>query len=68
MRNNQIEIKTWIYCSNIIFKKCKSGLSSYYFSLKGLLNNTPFKKEDGDKFLEEFLSIIKLLIIQIWNK
>ena len=42
--------------SDITFEDKTSDFNKFYYSLKGLLNNTPFKKEDGDKFWEEFLS------------
>ena len=54
---------------NIPFTEKKSIYYEYYYSLKGILKNISFKKEDGDKFWEEFLSS-KILddIVQILYK
>ena len=54
---------------NIIFKDEIDYIEGYY-SLKGLLNNSLFTKEDGDKFWEEFLSskILDDLVQNLYKK
>ena len=47
--NNIIEEK-------ILYKTRKNELIKNYYSIKGLLKHLSFKKEDGDKFWNEFLT------------
>ena len=41
--------------SEIIFKE-NYDFFNFYYSIKGIINNSLFTKEDGDKYWEEFLS------------
>ena len=41
--------------SEIIFKEY-NDFFNFYYSIKGILNDSLFTKEDGDKYWEEFLS------------
>ena len=42
--------------NNLVFSKDKINDLKRFYSIKGLLKNLTFKKEEGDKFWEEFLS------------
>ena len=55
---------------NILSKSIKDELIKDYYSIKGILNNSSFKKEDGDKFWEEFLSsnILNDLVKNLFNE
>ena len=54
----------------ILFKSNKDNLVNSYYSIKGIMNNISFKKEDGDKFWEEFLSsnILNDIVNKLYNK
>ena len=55
---------------DILKKKNKSKIIKKYYSLKGLLKNLPFKKDDGDKFWDEFLSsnILNDIVKELYKK
>ena len=42
--------------NNVLSSKNKNKELKLYYSIKGLLKNLTFRKEDGDKFWKEFLS------------
>lgn len=56
--------------NDILLSKNKKNLIKNYYSLKGFLNNIDFKKEDGDKFWDEFLSskILDDIVKKLFNK
>ena len=55
---------------NILFKKNKNKLIKKYYSIKGLLKHSSFSKENGDKFLEEFLNsnILTDIVKRLYDK
>ena len=55
---------------NILLENTKDVLINKYYSIKGILNNSSFKREDGDIFWDEFLSsnILNDLVKHLYNK
>lgn len=56
--------------NNIIFSENKNDDLKNFYSLKGLLKNLPFRKEEGDKFWEEFLSsqVLKDIVKSLFKR
>ena len=55
---------------NIMLQNTKDVLINKYYSIKGILNNSSFRREDGDIFWDEFLSsnILNDLVKHLYNK
>ena len=54
---------------NMLYSNKTDEILENYYSIKGLLNNLTFKKEEGDKFWEEFLSsnILNDLVMNLYK-